>query len=1103
MKRILIALLLAAGAATAADLPLRVDRMVPVDGKSVITTSSPLLWKSTSAPTVTGTDAAIFNDAGALKIKTASSTITIGSGGGGGGGLEDGDKGSITVSSSGTVWTIDDGAVTSAMIANNSIVNEDVNSSAAIAYGKLALTGSILNADLAGSIALSKLATDPLARANHTGTQLLSTISDAGTLAALNAVASAQITNGSILNEDINASAAIAYSKLALTGSILNADLAGSIAASKLVGTDIATVGTITAGTWQGTAIAATYLVGDDTAYNATSWNGVTRPPSMNAVRDLIEALSLGVSDGDKGHITVSSSGTVWTIDDGVVSNAKLADATLAALGAFNTNGLLVQTSADTFAGRTLTGTSDKITITNGDGVSGNPTITIAATYAGQSSITTLGTIGTGTWQGTAVAATYLVGDDTAYDATSWNGVTRPPSMNAVRDKIEAMGSGVSDGDKGDINVSSSGTAWTIKNGVVTAAKTSITGTPTGAKFLRDDWTWADAGGVGTEYIKLLSGATGTATPLSDVDLATPGFKGQLALTANGNFDSYLWVASATSTGAWKKALSIPGGMSQIGDPLRMSSTLAGLYLHMNGSPSLWDEAGDQELVLINHSVDDHNSGVGITLGVMQSGYGAYAAEVDGGGTGYAVDDLLTVSGGTSYDSASPAVLRVTGESGGVVTSAIVITPGEYTALPSNPVSVTGGGGSGATFDLTTAEKAVQAAPPNSAAWKHVPSNRIASLIPGWSMFVFNHHATHNEGLAFCSPTIGPDGGNYSLGMFDFEHKLFRVPKWVSGKYEPDTSGWEDALRVSPETGDVEIPTGRLIAAYTAGITWAGETDCKLYISNTNTITVDAGGNPVAHFSPGGLSLPTGALTDHNFSTLEILKVAGVASAVNELTVTNAATGNAPSLAATGGDTNINLNLTPKGTGVVNVTANGLQVPTEAYDATGWNGDNTVPTKDAVRDQLEAMIPAYASDSEATYTQDSTNIPDDNTIPQNTEGTEILSATITPKRSTSKIRIHVSGSFTKATAATTLGVAVFVDSTADAIRYRFGMDGAAANASDAISYDFDVDAGSTSARTYKVRFGAGSGNSWVNGNQSARVGGGVATADLIVEEKFQ
>lgn len=74
---------------------------------------------------------------------------------------------------------------------------------------------SITNAQLAGSIALAKLATDPLARANHTGTQLMATISDAGTLATLSAVASAQITDGTIVNGDINASAAIALSKLA------------------------------------------------------------------------------------------------------------------------------------------------------------------------------------------------------------------------------------------------------------------------------------------------------------------------------------------------------------------------------------------------------------------------------------------------------------------------------------------------------------------------------------------------------------------------------------------------------------------------------------------------------------------------------------------------------------------------------------------------------------------------------------------------------------------------------------------------------------------------------------------------------------------------
>lgn len=79
-------------------------------------------------------------------------------------------------------------------------------------------------------------------------------------------------------------------------------------------------------------------------------------------------------------------------------------DATLTALAGLDaTAGILVQTAADTFTKRTLTGTTNRITVTNGDGT-GVPTFDISASYVGQTSITTLGTIGTGTWQGTAVA---------------------------------------------------------------------------------------------------------------------------------------------------------------------------------------------------------------------------------------------------------------------------------------------------------------------------------------------------------------------------------------------------------------------------------------------------------------------------------------------------------------------------------------------------------------------------------------------------------------------------------------------------------------------------------------------------------------------------
>ena len=59
--------------------------------------------------------------------------------------------------------------------------------------------------------------------------------------------------------------------------------------------------------------------------------------------------------------------------------------------------------------------------------------------------------------------------------------------------------------------------------------------------------------------------------------------------------------------------------------------------------------------------------------------------------------------------------------------------------------------------------------------------------------------------------------------------------------------------------------------------------------------------------------------------TLELLKFSETGSAVNELTVTNAATGNPPQLSATGDDTNVNLKLVGKGSGKLEL-ASDLQI---------------------------------------------------------------------------------------------------------------------------------------------------------------------------------
>ena len=95
-----------------------------------------------------------------------------------------------------------------------------------------------------------------------------------------------------------------------------------------------------------------------------------------------------------------AGTGIAVNADDVALSGQALAFHNLA------TNGLVTRTGAGTVTGRSVEGTTNRITVTNGDGVSGNPTVDIASTYVGQTSITTLGTIATGTWNATAIGTT-------------------------------------------------------------------------------------------------------------------------------------------------------------------------------------------------------------------------------------------------------------------------------------------------------------------------------------------------------------------------------------------------------------------------------------------------------------------------------------------------------------------------------------------------------------------------------------------------------------------------------------------------------------------------------------------------------------------------
>ncbi len=219
---------------------------------------------------------------------------------------------------------------------------------------------------------------------------------------------------------------AVPYSALTLTGALLNADLAGSIDATKINTGAVTNTefnyldGVTSAIQTQFTAkanLASPALTGTPTAPTASNGTNTTQIATTAYVQTAISGISSGVVSFNSRTGTVTPAQDDYAFSQlasipttlagyGIV-DAQPLDSDLTALAGNSTNGLWARTGSGTGAARTITGTADVITVANGNGASGNPTLTIAGTYAGQASIATLGTITAGAWNADAIPSQY------------------------------------------------------------------------------------------------------------------------------------------------------------------------------------------------------------------------------------------------------------------------------------------------------------------------------------------------------------------------------------------------------------------------------------------------------------------------------------------------------------------------------------------------------------------------------------------------------------------------------------------------------------------------------------------------------------------------
>ena len=130
-----------------------------------------------------------------------------------------------------------------------------------------------------------------------------------------------------------------------------------------------------------------------------------------------------------------------------------------------------------------------------------------------------------------------------------------------------------------------------------------------------------------------------------------------------------------------------------------------------------------------------------------------------------------------------------------------------------------------------------------------------------------------------------------------------------------------------------------------------------------------------------------------------------------------------------------------------------------------------------------------------------TAIPWDDTIPQKTEGGEVMTLAITPKNTNNLLVIDVVAHTSGAEGGWKLVAALFQDSTANALAVSLGYQDGPTNQILTAPFRHYMTAGTTSATTFKVRIGAQTTDTMTfNGMGGARKYGGALASSITITE---
>jgi hypothetical protein len=418
-----------------------------------------------------GSNITITNGAGTITIASTSSGVT------------DTDKGDIVVSGGGTVWTIDSAVVSNAKLATmnaNTIKARVAGSTGAPEDATLTQVLDLTGGSAQGSILYRGASTWTTLAPGTTGQFLR--------------------TNGFAGNPEWN--------------TIPTYDVTGTNTGDQNVFSVVAVAG-------------QSNIVADTTSDTLTIAAGSNITITTNATSDTltIASTAAGVTNGDKGDIVVSGSGDVWTIDSGVVSNAKLA---------------------------TMNASTIKARITGSTGAPEDATMTQVLDLTGGSAQGSILYRGASTWTALAPGTSgQLLQTQGAGANPAWAGLTVGTSAisNGSSGRVLYNNSGV----LGELGTTGSGnvvlaTGANVVNLVLSGTLSASGGIGTSGQVLQSTGSgvqWAAGGGGGVSANFLINAdfavsQRGTSFTNSTTNNATPNTDGNYlldrwVLLSNGN----------------------------------------------------------------------------------------------------------------------------------------------------------------------------------------------------------------------------------------------------------------------------------------------------------------------------------------------------------------------------------------------------------------------------------------------------------------------------------------------------------------------------------------------------------------------------------------